>query len=87
MNKNFLDVIDIFAECLSKPPSEIRPELTLVQDLDMDSLHAVEVGMTIEDKFGIEISEAEGEKVFTPTSTVKDLIEFVDAKTGSILRG
>lgn len=52
----------------------ITPSTSLVNDLDADSLDAVEIIMAIEDEFGVEIpdEEAEGFK------NIQDIVEYVE---------
>ena len=47
-----------------------------MEDLGADSLDTVELTMSLEDEFGIEIPDEDAEKV----KTVKDVIEYVDSK-------
>ncbi len=53
---------------------EIKKETSLINDLEADSLDAVEIVMAIEDEFGIEIpdEEAEGFK------NIGDIVDFVE---------
>lgn len=54
-------VIDIIAEELSVDPSEITEDSNLVEDLDADSLAVVDLVMSIEDAFNVEIPDTEVE--------------------------
>ncbi|SDK04280.1 acyl carrier protein [Natronincola ferrireducens] len=53
----------------------ITPATSLVNDLNADSLDAVEIIMAIEDEFGVEIpdEEAEGFK------NIGDIVEYVES--------
>lgn len=44
---------------------EIRPETSLIKDLDLDSLRMVDIVLDIEDHFKIRIMEAEIRSIFT----------------------
>lgn len=66
----------IIAEELMVDIDEVKDEAILEEDLGADSLDAVELVMTLEGKFSIEIPDEEAEKV----KTVGDAIELVEAK-------
>jgi len=55
----------VTAEQLSLPPAELRSEARLAGDLGVDSLAAIEWGMTVEDAFGIALPEDAWESVTT----------------------
>ncbi len=65
----------IIADKLSVDLEEIVPEASFVDDLGADSLDLVELIMSMEEEFDIEISDAEAEKL----ATVKDVFDFIDA--------
>ena len=50
-------LLDLSAEQLGVSPAELRPDALLGDDLGIDSLAAIEWGMTIEDAFGIALPE------------------------------
>jgi acyl carrier protein len=52
----------------------IKAELNLKEDLDVQSLEAIEIMMTLEDKFKIEFAEKDHENI----KTVQDLIDLVN---------
>jgi acyl carrier protein len=56
---------ELSAEQLSVPPASLQPDALLVDDLGIDSLAAIEWGMTIEDVFGISLPEDAWEHVRT----------------------
>ncbi len=55
--------------------TEITMESSLNDDLEADSLDAVEIIMAIEDEFGIEIPD----EVAMEFKTVKDMTEYVES--------
>ncbi|MDJ0831288.1 MAG: acyl carrier protein [Desulfobacterales bacterium] len=63
----------IIAEKLSVEMEEIVPEASFVDDLGADSLDLVELIMSMEEEFDIEISDEEAEKLVT----VKDAMDYV----------
>jgi acyl carrier protein len=65
----------IIAEKLSVDLEEIVPEASFVDDLGADSLDLVELIMSMEEEFDIDISDEDAEKMVT----VKDAIEYVHA--------
>lgn len=54
---------------------EIRPEASFIKDLGADSLDIVELVMTLEDEYGIEISDEEAENI----QTVQQAIDYIKA--------
>ena len=53
----------------------ITMETSLVEDLEADSLDAVEVIMALEDEFGIEIPDEDAENF----KTIGDLYKYIEA--------
>jgi acyl carrier protein len=66
----------IIAEKLSVELAEVKPEASFVDDLGADSLDLVELIMSMEEEFGVEISDEDAEKIVT----VKDAIAYVGTK-------
>lgn len=58
-------LLALSAEQLSVAPGELRADALLTDDLGLDSLAAIEWGMTIEDAFGIALPEDAWEQVRT----------------------
>ena len=56
---------------------DIVPEASLIEDLGADSLTIVELVMSMEEVFDIEIDEDDAEKLIT----VQDAIDFIKAKS------
>ncbi len=50
-------LLELSAEQLAVSPAQLRPDALLGDDLGIDSLAAIEWGMTIEDAFGISLPE------------------------------
>jgi len=55
----------------------IAPETHLVEDLRLDSLDAVEISLTLEDEFGVEITDEELEDWQTVSDIVKSVTKAV----------
>ena len=63
----------IVAEKLSVDLDEVVPEASFVDDLGADSLDLVELIMSMEEEFDIEISDEQAEKLLK----VKDVLDYV----------
>ncbi len=61
------------ASQLGKSEDEISPESSFIEDLGADSLDLVELIMSMEDEFGLEISDQDAESIVT----VQDAITFI----------
>ena len=69
-------VKEIIAQQLGMEESEIPTDAKFIEDLGADSLDIVELIMTMEDEFGLEISDEDAEKI----KTVKDVITYINGK-------
>jgi acyl carrier protein len=67
----------IIAEKLSVDVEEVVPEASFVDDLGADSLDLVELIMSMEEEFDIDISDEDAEKLVT----FKDVIEYINANS------
>lgn len=65
----------IIAEKLSVEPEEVVPDASFIDDLGADSLDLVELIMSMEEEFDIDISDDDAESL----TTVKDAIQYVEA--------
>jgi acyl carrier protein len=61
----FDDVRNIIVEQLHVPPEKVTPEAKFIEDLGADSLDTVELIMAFEEKFNLQISEEEAQKLDT----------------------
>lgn len=66
-------VKSITAEYLGADKENIIKESSFIDDLGADSLEAIELTLAIEDKFGIEISDDDQERL----RTVGDVVDFI----------
>lgn len=64
----------IVAEKLEVDVEKIIPEASFINDLGADSLKIVELMMTLEDEFDIEIPDDEAENLLT----VKDALDYLE---------
>ncbi|MBF0302423.1 MAG: acyl carrier protein [Desulfamplus sp.] len=68
----------IIAEKLSRVDIEdVLPEASLVDDLGADSLALVELMMTMEEQFEIDMDEDESDKL----KTVQDVIDYIKSRS------
>jgi acyl carrier protein len=67
---------EIMAARLGLPPEQLVPEARLVEDLGLDSLDAVELAISVERKFDIEVPEDE----LTKLKTVADMVALVESR-------
>jgi acyl carrier protein len=65
----------IIAEKLSVDLEEVVPEASFVDDLGADSLDLVELIMSMEEEFDIDISDEDAEKMVT----VQNAIDYIKA--------
>ncbi len=65
----------IIAEKLSVDMDEVVPDASFVDDLGADSLDLVELIMSMEEEFDIDISDEDAEQI----ATVKDAIAYINS--------
>ena len=64
----------LIVEQLGVDEEEVTPTASFVEDLNADSLDLVELIMSLEEEFGMEISDEDAEKI----QKVSDAIEFIE---------
>ena len=64
---------EIIEEVTGIEPSEVTPEKSFVDDLDIDSLSMVEIAVAAQDRFGVEIPDEQ----LKDLSTVQDVVNYV----------
>lgn len=64
----------ILAEQLDVDENSITPDSLIVEDLGADSLDAIDIVMSVEDEFGIEVPDEIVEKI----GSVNDILVFVE---------
>jgi acyl carrier protein len=64
----------IIVEQLGVDDDEVNLEASFVEDLNADSLDLVELIMSLEEEFGMEISDEDAEKI----QKVSDAVEFIE---------
>ena len=64
----------IVVEQLGVDEEEVQPQASFVEDLNADSLDLVELIMSLEEEFGMEISDEDAEKI----QKVQDAVDFIE---------
>lgn len=72
----FDDVRNIIVEQLHVPPEKVTMEAKFIEDLGADSLDTVELIMAFEEKFSLQISEEEAQKL----DTVGKAVSYLEGK-------
>ncbi len=70
----FEKVRKLISEQLEIPEEEIKMESSLMDDLGADSLDLVDLVMSIEDEFGIEVPDTAIENM----KTIADAVKFIE---------
>jgi len=70
------ELAEIVNEVAGVEASEITPEKSFVDELDIDSLSMVEIAVQVEDRFGVKVPD----DVLANLKTVGDAVDYV-AKT------
>ncbi|HKV95087.1 MAG TPA: acyl carrier protein [Candidatus Angelobacter sp.] len=73
-------VKQIIVDQLGVEPEDVTPAASFVDDLGADSLDRVELIMSLEETFGMEIPDEDAEKI----STVKDAVDYIQRNAKSV---
>lgn len=73
----FDKIREIIVEQLDVEEEKVTAEASITEDLGADSLDVVDLVMSIEESFDIEIPDEEVENI----KTVGDIVKFIEAKT------
>ena len=68
----------IIVQQLGVEPQEVTPDASFVDDLNADSLDLVELIMSLEEEFKLEISDEDAEKIRTVGDAVDYIVEHAD---------
>ncbi len=71
---DFEKIKDIIVETLSCDADKVTPEARLAEDLEADSLAAVELSMALEEAFGVTIADED----LPNMKTVADLAKYIE---------
>ena len=66
----------LLVEKLGVSADKVKPEIDIIKDLGADSLDLVEMLLTLEETFGITVSDEQTENI----STVQDIVDLIDKK-------
>jgi acyl carrier protein len=75
----FNEIKDVLVNAIHVDPALVTPTAKLREDLDIDSLSAVELALELESAFDIRIEDEELVKLLT----VQDVVNVVSAKKGA----
>lgn len=64
----------IIVEQLGVDEEEVTPQASFVEDLNADSLDLVELIMSLEEEFGMEISDEDAERI----QKVQDAVDYIE---------
>mgnify|MGYP000465811865 CR=1 FL=1 len=73
---DFEKVKEIIVETLSCDADKVTPDARLAEDLEADSLAAVELSMALEEAFGVGIADEDMANI----KTVNDIVEYIKGK-------
>ena len=68
--------LEVIAQISGRGAAEIKPEMELTADLDIDSPKALRLLLQLEDEVGVEISDEEAAAMHT----VGDILEHIGAR-------
>jgi acyl carrier protein len=72
-------VKQIIVDQLGVAPEQVTPEASFIDDLGADSLDIVELVMSMEEEFDLEIPDEDAEKI----QTIGDAIAYLEERLGS----
>ena len=72
----FEELKEVFVDTLNCDADKVTPEASLTEDLQADSLDAVELNMAFEDKFGVSIADED----LVNLKTVGDIFDYLAAR-------
>ena len=70
----FDDVRDVVVEQLSVAPDAVKLDSKIIEDLGADSLDVVELVMSLEYKFEVDIPDSDAEKLIT----INDVVTYIE---------
>jgi acyl carrier protein len=68
-------VTTLISELTDIPKTELLPDKQLAADLEMDSLTTIELAVTIQDEFDIEVADDKLKEL----KTIQDIVDLIDS--------
>jgi acyl carrier protein len=72
----FARIARVLEESFDLTPAQLRPDARLVDDLDLDSIDAIDLVVSLEADTGLDVSEAELKSI----RVVQDVVDLVHRK-------
>ena len=76
VNETLTEIQRIVSEQLGVDAAQVQPEASFTKELGADSLDVVELVMSIEDEFEIEIED----KAASQIATVQDALDYIEGR-------
>lgn len=73
---NQRELIQVISERLDVSIDSVTPQASFLDDLGADSLDVVELMMALEEKYNLEIPDADAEKI----KTVQDVVSYIEKR-------
>ncbi len=73
---NQTELIQVISERLDVTMDSVTPQASFLDDLGADSLDVVELMMALEEKYNLEIPDADAEKI----KTVQDVVSYIEKR-------
>ena len=74
-----LSLTPVPAAAAGPGPDKVKPTASFIEDLGADSLDIVELVMTMEEEFDLDIPDEDAEKI----KTVGDVVKYINTKATS----
>ena len=74
----FARISEILSESFEVDPGAIHPGAHLVDDLDLDSIDAIDLAVKLEEETGLDVSEKEIRKI----AIVQDVVDLIHRRLG-----
>jgi acyl carrier protein len=72
-------VRQILVESFELEPDDVRPDAHLIDDLDLDSIDAIDLAVSLEEETGLDVSEDELREI----RLVQDVVELIHGRLQS----